>query len=60
MTPTNPTGSNTPQSPLWQRIVFGLIGLIMAYYLIFHVALPGFHERQAELNGPSSQSSAPH
>ena len=67
MTPINPTpGSNfssgpspKPNSPAWQLWAMRIVCIAIGLYLIFGVALPGYRARQAQLNGPSPQASAP-
>ncbi len=53
ITPTNPPGSNDK----WKRIVFAVIGLVVAGYILFH-AFAGYKARQQSLDSPG-QSAPP-
>lgn len=60
MTPINNSSpAPKPGPPVWQRIAMGILGIGMALYLLFGIALPGFRARQAAIDGPTPQSSAP-
>jgi len=54
MTPTNPLNPSSSNDK-WKRIIIGILGLIMAGYLLSH-AFSGLKERWNDTNSPGQSA----
>ena len=60
MTPINNSNpAPKPGPPAWQLWALRVIMVAVTLYVIFHVIIPDYRARQALIDGPTPQSSAP-